>query len=170
MSLPPSSLTIACCFLLTILFVQSSVSQPNSPSSRAIAHRFLLQFTYITDSNDLSNHFIDQEFGLNIPSYFYDRNSRATKFPRIGRAVLTTDEFASESEESVNDLVRDRSVLFPRIGKRAFHNLLWANSRSNPHRMLDSQGRHYLNGYDYHVHHVRPSGLARYRAKRSLSM
>jgi len=67
-------------------------------------------------------------------------------------------------------LIEQRSVLFPRIGKRAFHNLLWANSRSNPHRMLDGDGRYYTNGYDYHIHQVRPPTIAAYRIKRNIPM
>jgi hypothetical protein len=64
-------------------------------------------------------------------------------------------------------LITDRSVHFPRIGKRAFHNLLWANNRANPHRMLDGQGRYQTNGYDYHIHQIRPT-MSRYRVKRNM--
>ncbi len=67
-------------------------------------------------------------------------------------------------------MIEQRSVLFPRIGKRAFHNLLWANSRSNPHRMLDGEGRYHINGYDYHIHQVRPPTIAAYRTKRNIPM
>jgi len=95
---------------------------------------------------------------LNIPSYFYDRTIRATKFPRIGRSLIDSNELSSEENH-------ERSVLFPRIGKRAFHNLHWTNTRPSSHRLLDHQDRYQLNGYDYHVHHVRPSGLARYRTQ-----
>ena len=88
---------------------------------------------------------------------------------------------STSSEERYDDhtnydnqlrLIEQRSVFFPRIGKRAFHNLLWSNSLSNPHRMLDSEGRYYTNGYDYHVHRPPPPTLAvsRYRSKRNLPM
>lgn len=113
---------------------------------------------------------------------------RTTKFPRIGRSLLDSDETtsivfdtdASSSSEDKTDednssdhdlhLMDERSVLFPRIGKRAFHNLLWANALSNPHRMLDAQGRYFLNGYDHHIHQPRPQFQSRYRGKRSLQM
>ncbi len=80
---------------------------------------------------------------------------------------------SEENSEENNELrfLEQRSVLFPRIGKRAFHNLLWANSRSNPHRMLDSQGRYHTNGYDYNIHQVRPQPtMSRYRIKRNTLM
>jgi len=119
---------------------------------------------YVVDSNE-----------LNIPSY-YDRYIRTTKFPRIGRSLSDSEEISSlfdvnDSEENSDEnnnelrLIEQRSVLFPRIGKRAFHNLLWANSRSNPHRMLDGQGRYYVNGYDYHIHQTQPQPMLRYRGK-----
>jgi len=36
--------------------------------------------------------------------------------------------------------------------------------------MLDSQGRYYTNGYDYHIHQVRPQTKLSYRTKRNLPM
>lgn len=129
----------------------------------------------MVDSSELTNNRIDQQFGLNLPSYFSDRPIRTTKFPRIGRSLFGGEEMSSSSdvitstssEENSDENIDQRSVLFPRIGKRAFHNLLWANSRSNPHRMLDGQGRYHTNGYDYHIHQVRPqSTISRYRVKR----
>jgi len=160
----PSSSTaiISFCFILMIFFLRTSC-------------------IYVADSNEFTNSLIDQQFGLNIPSYYYDRNIRTTKFPRIGRSSLDGEESSSlvdsniSSEENSDDnnesrLIEQRSFLFPRIGKRAFHNLLWANSRSNPHRMLDSQGRFYTNGYDYHIHQVRPHGMSRYRVRRNILM
>lgn len=124
--------------------------------------------------------------GNNIPSY-NDRYVRTTKFPRIGRSPLTSEELAGlydfngnvNSEEHYDDhnnyndelkFIEQRSVFFPRIGKRAFHNLLWANGLSNPHRMLDAEGRYYTNGYDYHVHRPPPLLVPRYRNKRNISM
>ena len=121
---------------------------------------------------------------MHVPLY-YDRLVRTTKFPRIGRSLADMDDLSlfgesnalSNSEE--NELANEeneskwfeqRSVLFPRIGKRAYHNLLWANSLSNPHRMLDAQGRYHLNGYDYRVHADPSSSIVAYRGKRNLSM
>jgi hypothetical protein len=77
-----------------------------------------------------------------------------------------------ENEENENELkwIEQRSVLFPRIGKRAFHNLLWANSLSNPHRMLDAQGRYHVNGYGYHIQQNQPQSITQYRNKRDISM
>ncbi len=126
----------------------------------------------------MTNRLIDQQFGLNLPSYYYDRNIRTTKFPRIGRSIVDSEEISSHSdvseensdENNTNQLIEQRSVLFPRIGKRAFHNLLWANSRSNPHRMLDGQGRYYINGYDYHINPIPSKTMSRYRVKRNLPM
>jgi hypothetical protein len=113
---------------------------------------------------------------LNLPSS-YDRYVRTTKFPRIGRSLFDSEEISSSSEENSDEnnenelrLIQLRSVLFPRIGKRAFHNLLWGNSLSNPHRMIDAQGRYYLNGYDSNVHQARPQSMSRYRGKRNVSM
>jgi len=115
--------------------------------------------------------------GLNLPLY-YDRYIRTTKFPRIGRSPSDIEEISSifdgnantdENEESNNEnesrWLEQRSVLFPRIGKRAFQNLLWANSLSNPHRMLDAQGRYHINGYDYHINENQPQPIAPYRGK-----
>ena len=127
---------------------------------------------------------IDEQSEVNLPTYFYERNLRTTKFPRIGRSMDDSEEMISSNsidsneENDNNDLLTDsieeqqqrRSVHFPRIGKRAFHNLLWANSRSNPHRMLDGQGRYYLNGYNYNIHPIPPKSMSRYRVKRNLLM
>jgi hypothetical protein len=121
----------------------------------------------VVDSNDLTNRLIEQQYEFNLPSYYEDRYIRTTKFPRIGRSLADSEEISSLSEENSDE---KRSVLFPRIGKRAFHNLLWANSRSNPHRMLDSQGRHYINGYDYHINPIPSKAMSRYRTKRNLPM
>ena len=129
---------------------------------------------YAIDSTDLNNSLIDEQYGLNLPSYFYDRNIRTTKFPRIGRRSMDESEEIIDSEEEENlpsvESIEERSVHFPRIGKRAFHNLLWANSRSNPHRMLDAQGRYYLNGYNYNIHPIPPKSMSRHRVKRNLLM
>ncbi len=122
---------------------------------------------------------IDQQVGLNLPPYS-DRYVRTTKFPRIGRSPSDLDEISSiydsnidENEDNENEYrwVEQRSVLFPRIGKRAFHNIVWGNGLSNPHRMLDAQGRFHTNGYDYHIHPhpVQPITTA-YRGKRNTSM
>ncbi|CAF1364421.1 unnamed protein product [Rotaria magnacalcarata] len=132
-----------------------------------------LSCAYVIDSNELTNNQIDQPIGFNIPLY-YDRFVRTTKFPRIGRSTLTGDEMASlfdlnastSSEERYDDhrnydsqlkLIEQRSVFFPRIGKRALHSLPWSDSLSKPHRMLDFEGRYYTNGYDYHVPRPPPS-------------
>jgi len=114
---------------------------------------------------------------LNSPLY-YDRLIRTTKFPRIGRSPSDLEDMfytnIDENEENNNEnelkWIDQRSVLFPRIGKRAFHNLLWANSLSNPHRMLDSQGRYHVNGYGYHIHENQPQSITQYRSKRDISM
>jgi hypothetical protein len=114
---------------------------------------------------------------LNLPSY-PDRLIRTTKFPRIGRSPSDIEDMSSafdntdENEENENELrwLEQRSVLFPRIGKRAFHNILWANSLSNPHRMLDGQGRYHINGYDYHIHQYQPQPTTPYRGKPHISI
>jgi hypothetical protein len=112
-----------------------------------------------------------------------NRYIRTTKFPRIGRSMFDSEESASivdlnsgsssseeKNDDDNDDVIEKRSVLFPRIGKRAFHNLLWANARSNPHRMIDAQGRSYLNGYDHNMHQARPASQSRYRGKRNVQM
>jgi hypothetical protein len=118
-----------------------------------------------------------------LPSY-YDRYIRTTKFPRIGRSPSDMEEISSlfdanpnhyteeneENNENESKWVEQRSVLFPRIGKRAFHNLVWANSLSNPHRMLDAQGRYHITGYDHHIHLNQPQSITHSRGKRNLSM
>jgi hypothetical protein len=115
---------------------------------------------------------------LNLPSY-YDRYIRTTKFPRIGRSSLNSEEsssvFDTTSEENSDEnnqsrLIEQRSVLFPRIGKRAFHNVHWANILSSPYRMLDAQGRYYVSDYDYHTHPNAPQSSTRYRGKRNIAM
>lgn len=91
-------------------------------------------------------------------------------------SIVELNSGSSSSEEKNNDdddddVIEKRSVLFPRIGKRAFHNLLWANGRSNPHRMIDAQGRSYLNGYDHYMHQARPApSQSRYRGKRNVQI
>ncbi len=83
---------------------------------------------------------------------------RSVHFPRIGKRSVHFPRIGK------------RSVHFPRIGKRAFHNLLWASSLSNPHRMLDAQGRYHVNGYDYHIDENQPRSTTHYRGKRDISM
>lgn len=60
----------------------------------------------------------------------------------------------NDNEDLTNDshFVSQRSVLFPRIGKRAFHNIVWANARANPHRILDGEGRYQVTGYELNLH------------------
>lgn len=145
-----------------ICFLKSSVS--NLIESLRIYFLYL-KCAYAIDSTDLNHSLIDEQYGLNLPSYFYDRNIRTTKFPRIGRRSMDeSEEILSTNIESDEESLEERSVHFPRIGKRAFHNLLWANSRSNPHRMLDGQGRYYLNGYNYNIHPIPPKSMSRHRA------
>ncbi len=126
----------------------------------------------------MRNSLIDQQIGLNFPLYS-DRFIRTTKFPRIGRSPSDLEELSSiydtntdENEDNENELrwLEQRSVLFPRIGKRAFHNIAWSNSVSNPHRMLDAQGRYQINGYDYHIHPHPAQSITPYRSKRDISM
>lgn len=109
---------------------------------------------------------------MNLPIY-YDRVLRTTKFPRIGRSPSDIEELSylnNDDNEDINNendyrLLEQRSVLFPRIGKRAFHNLLWANTLTNPHRMLDAQGRYHVNGYDYRIHSNQPQSTTQYHGK-----
>lgn len=126
------------------------------------------------DSNNL-----EHQLGLNLPSDS-DRLIRATKFPRIGRAssldsdelTLIDDVTLDEHDDNENEYrwLEQRSVLFPRIGKRAFHNIVWGNSLANPHRMLDAQGRYQIDGYGYH-HHSNPlQSIKPFRGKRNTSM
>jgi hypothetical protein len=108
---------------------------------------------------------------------------RTTKFPRIGRSSSDLEEIPSiidentnieENEENNNEnelrWLEQRSVLFPRIGKRAFHNLLWANTLTNPHRILDGQGRYHTTGYDYYINQNQPQSTSRLRGKRNIQM
>ncbi|CAF0832371.1 unnamed protein product [Rotaria sordida] len=134
--------------------------------------------SYVIESDDLRNSLTDQQFGLNIPSY-YDRVFRSTKFPRIGRSLSDTEDISSmfdantniedNEENNYDNELRwneQRSVFFPRIGKRAFHNLVWGHSLSNPHYILDAQGRYHINnGYDYHNHQIQPTSMKHYRGK-----
>lgn len=136
------------------------------------------QCAYVIDSDDLRSSLPDHQLGLNLPSYS-DRAVRATKFPRIGRSPSDVEDISSaydanadESEDTENEFrwLEQRSVLFPRIGKRAFHNIVWGNGLSNPHRMLDAQGRYHIDGYGYHVHPNSVPAMAPFRGKRSISM
>ncbi|UJR20812.1 hypothetical protein I4U23_023924 [Adineta vaga] len=158
-----STIILSCCYIVMIIFLKSSCA-------------------YVVESNEVRNNLIDQPSDLSLPS-IYDRFIRTTKFPRIGRSIYDDEDLSylfdvNTNSEETNDengnndlrLIEQRSVLFPRIGKRAFHNLLWANSRSNPHRMLDSQGRYYVNGYDHHVHQSPISSMPRYRGKRNVQI
>jgi hypothetical protein len=81
--------------------------------------------------------------------------------------IFYTNTNTEENEENNNEnesrWLEQRSVLFPRIGKRGLHNLLWANSLSKPHHILDAQGL-------YHIHPNQPQSAAHYRGKRNLSM
>jgi len=113
--------------------------------------------------------------GLNIPS-FDGRYIRSTHFPRIGRSPSDIEEISSfydvnsntaENEETSNEnefrSMEQRSVHFPRIGKRAFHSLLWENIFPNPHHVFDAEVRH-------HIHPNPPQFTTHYRGKRNLSM
>ncbi|UJR28759.1 hypothetical protein I4U23_009985 [Adineta vaga] len=137
-------------------------------------------YAYVIDSSDLRNSPSEQQFDLNLP-LSYDRSVRATKFPRIGRSSTDFDDISAVYDINPGEIddihnnnddrwFEQRSVLFPRIGKRAFHNLMLANSYSNPHRMLDSQGRYHTNGYDYHIHPNQYQSMYHLRGKRNLSM
>lgn len=107
---------------------------------------------------------------------YYDRFIRTTKFPRIGRSPSDIEEFSpifytnpntEDNEENNNEneqrWMEQRSVLFPRIGKRGLHNLHWANSLSYPHHILEAHGRD-------HIHQNQPQIPTHYRGKRNLSM
>lgn len=127
----------------------------------------------------MRNSLAEQQFGLHAPSYA-DRYIRTTKFPRIGRSPsdleenvefdsnIRFDEIDDNNENEIR-LLEQRSVLFPRIGKRAFHNIIWGNSYSNPHRTLDSQGRYHINGYDYQPYPNYSPPVTHVRGKRNLS-
>jgi len=161
-----STIINSCCYVLLVLFITSTCA-------------------YVIESDDLKNSLSEQQLGLNFPSY-YDRFIRSTKFPRIGRSPSDMEEISflydantsanNEENEANNNNENElkwfeqRSVLFPRIGKRAYHDLLRENSFSNPHRMLDAQGRYHINGYDYRLHENHPPSVAPYRGKRNLSM
>ena len=112
---------------------------------------------------------------------YYDRLIRTTKFPRIGRSPSDIEEISSfydtngnaeETEDNENESrwMEQRSVLFPRIGKRAFHGLSLANSLFSPYHMYDAQSRNHINGYDYHGHKNQPQLTTPYRGKRHISM
>ncbi|CAF1278814.1 unnamed protein product [Adineta ricciae] len=134
-------------------------------------------YAYVIDTGDLRNSLLEQHFDYDLP-IADDRFVRATKFPRIGRSLTDFDDITSFNSGDVDDIHNDedyrwfeqRSVLFPRIGKRAFHNIMWTNSYSNPHRMLDSQGRYHNNGYDYHIHPNHYQSASQFRGKRNLPM
>ncbi|CAF0978677.1 unnamed protein product, partial [Didymodactylos carnosus] len=117
----------------------------------------------LTDDDSLDSYY-------KYPS-FYNRFIRSTKMPRIGRS-LDFDDLPPSMKNSLSlsslgyylpaeNTFEQRSVMFPRIGKRAFHNLLWANGRTNPHRLLDAQGRYLMTNYDLQ----RPEST-RWRGKR----
>ncbi|CAF2515687.1 unnamed protein product [Rotaria sp. Silwood2] len=134
--------------------------------------------SYVIEPDNLRNRLTNQQFGLNRPSY-YDRVFRSTKFPRIGRAtsdmedmssIIDTNTNINDNEENNNDTelrwTQQRSVFFPRIGKRAYHNLIRAHSLSNPHHILDAQGRYHTNnGYNYHNHQNQPTSIIHYQGK-----
>ncbi|CAF3365142.1 unnamed protein product [Rotaria socialis] len=145
-------------YILIILFIPSTCS-------------------YVLQSDDLKTSITDQQYGLNIPLY-YDRFLRTTKFPRIGRSSSGTEEISSsdyqnmnveENESSNNDndsrWFEQRSVFFPRIGKRANNHVLWGNTLSSPYRMLDGHGRYHINGYDYHIRQNQPGSMTNYEGK-----
>ena len=130
------------------------------------------------DSDNLKNSLLEHQLGFNSP-VDSDRLVRATTFPRIGRSSLDSDELTSiddvnidENEDNENEYrwFEQRSVLFPRIGKRAFHNIVWTNSLSNPHRMLDGQGRYHIDGYGYQLHPNPLQSIKPFRGKRNTSM
>jgi len=155
-----SSLILAVlCLSLTSAYEDSeepsSLSTNDDSQQQPASHLF-------SDNIDSSNDF-------NYPS-FYDRFIRTTKFPRIGRSLGYGYDYDApllkqNSLDRLPELLsfEQRSVLFPRIGKRAFHNLLWANGRTNPHRILDANGRYLMTNYDYPQ---RPEHV-RWRGKRS---
>lgn len=134
-----------------------------------------LQHAYVVYASELANGSPDHHVELSmLPSG--ERAARATKFPRIGRSASDGEELAAlydgtlelDDMDSDSRWLEQRSVLFPRIGKRAFHNSMWANSYSNPYRMLDSQGRYHISGYDYHIHPNQAQFVGGVRGKRAL--
>ena len=152
----------------------------------------IFQSAYVIETKDQNNRFSEQHGELRWPLLSENREIRTTKFPRIGRSVFDSEErwslfnlnpysssensdehddhFDDDDDANAASMMSRRSVLFPRIGKRAFHNLLWTNGRSNPHRVLESDGRFYLNGYDYYIPQTRPNSQLRYRGKRNTQM
>lgn len=81
------------------------------------------------------NENLNQQLSLEFPS-LHNRMIRTTKFPRIGRSSIDSEDFmplfnqdsaidADDGEENANlrtlHWLNERSVLFPRIGKRAFN-------------------------------------------------
>ena len=89
------------------------------------------------------------------PPNYNSRLVRSTKFPRIGRSPTDIEELPVffDGNASVNNEENDdsrwfeqRSVLFPRIGKRAFRHSLGAGSFTRAYPMLDGQNRFYVNG------------------------
>ncbi|CAF1563262.1 unnamed protein product [Rotaria magnacalcarata] len=133
--------------------------------------------SYVLQTDDLKNSITDQQYGLNIPLY-YDRFLRTTKFPRIGRSPSGTAEIPSSDGQNLNveenagsnndndfRWLEQRSVFFPRIGKRANNHVLWGNTLSSPYRMLDGQGRYHINDYEYHVRQSQPGSMTNYEVK-----
>lgn len=159
------------CYVLLVFFIASSVSSKNSLRCSFITNSLLVQCAYVINSDELKTNLAEQHpTGLNI---------RATTFPRIGRASMDSEELGSiydvntdETEENENEyrFLEQRSVLFPRIGKRAFHNIAWGNSLSNPHRMLDGQGRYHIDGYGYHLYPNPSQAIKPFRGKRDIVM
>ncbi|CAF0938156.1 unnamed protein product [Didymodactylos carnosus] len=131
---------------------------------------------FYSDSNLLPIDDDSLDSSFKTPS-FYDRFIRSTKMPRIGRSAdfddlpLPIKNYLLSSSSSLGyylpgeNTFEQRSVMFPRIGKRAFHNLLWANGRANPHRVLDAQGRYLTTNYD-----LQRTAPARWRGKRAIAV
>ena len=86
---------------------------------------------------------------MNSP-FSYNRVLRSVRFPRIGRSSSKVEDTSfvfnsnTNSEQVENNDLRSnkqRSVLLPRIGKRTFPDLIWYNSLSSAHHILDAQDR-----------------------------
>jgi hypothetical protein len=149
-------------------------------------HVYLFQYAYVIDSDDLRNMYIEQPSLSNLP-FYNARFIRTTKFPRIGRSLLDIEDLPSgldihstmtnnDNDDMNNEhesrWFEQRSVLFPRIGKRAAtkNSLVTSTNIVNPYQMIDTSNPYHVNNDDDRQHSNSLQSIVHYRGRRDISM
>lgn len=142
------------------------------------------QFAYVIHPNDLRNDYHSQPFVWEFP-LLPSRFVRTTKFPRIGRALLDSEDYSlnldpnsgvrnEENEDNINDhfsnYLEQRSVHFPRIGKRASNYFFEINSMPETVHMFDLPKGYWPSRDEEPIRSSIIQSDSNHRGKRNISM